>query len=103
MKPVRYHILLALADGAQHGAEVRRRVAEQSEAAVKVYPAMLYGSLDELTAVEWIRETEPPSPEPEQTRWRFYALTLEGRAALEAETKRLESVVARARASLRPA
>ena len=102
MKPVRYHMLLALADRPRHGAEVRRRVAEQSEGAVKVYPAMLYGSLDQLTDLGWTVETAPPAPETEQTRWRFYALTPAGRAALEAETSRLESVLARARTSLRP-
>ena len=103
MKPVRYHILLALADGPKHGAEVRRRVTEQSEGATKVYPAMLYGSLDDLTDLGWIVEAEQPSPGSEQTRWRFYGLTPEGRGALEAETNRLELVLARARASLRPA
>ena len=103
MKPLRYHILLAFAEGPRHGAEVRRSVAEQSQGAVQLYPAMLYGSLDELTAAGWIAETDAPEEHAGQSRWRFYELTPEGRAALEAETTRLESVVARARASLRPA
>lgn len=103
MKPIRYHILLALADGPRHGAEIRRCVAEQSERVVTLYPAMLYGSLDDLTAVGWIAETEAPPEHSGQTRWRFYALTPEGRTALVEETRRLEAIVARARSSLRPA
>ena len=103
VKPVRYHILLALADGSRHGADIRRCVSEQSEGAVALYPAMLYGSLDDLTATGWIVETRAPPEFLDQSRWRFYALTPEGRTALEGETRRLEAVLARARASLRPA
>ncbi len=103
MKPIRYHILLALAGGPSHGAEIRRRVSSESDGAVVLYPAMLYGSLDELTAAGWIEEVDPPPEHASQQRWRFYALTPEGRSALEGETARLEAVVTRARSVLRPA
>ena len=88
MKATRYHILLALAAGPLHGAEIRRRVAEDSAGAVTLYPAMLYGSLDDLTGAGWIAEVDAPDADPEQVRWRFYALTPEGRLTLEAETER---------------
>jgi DNA-binding PadR family transcriptional regulator len=100
MKPFRYHVLLALARRAHHGAEIRRRVEGDSGGTVTIYPATLYGTLDELAAEGWIREVEPDDVEKEQVRWRFYALTPAGRSALEAETRRLEGVVARARAAL---
>jgi PadR family transcriptional regulator, regulatory protein PadR len=100
MKTLRYHILLALADGPLHGAEIRRRSEEESGGAVTLYPATLYGTLDGMQAAGWIREVDMESAEPDQARWRFYALTSEGRAALEAETDRLEAVVGRARALL---
>ena len=103
MKSVRFHILLALAEGPRHGADIRRMVGEQSEGAVTLYPAMLYGTLDDLSDAGWIAETAPPPEFADQSRWRFYALSPEGRRALEAETARLETVLARARASLRPA
>ncbi len=48
MKTVQYHILVALAGGPLHGAEIRRRVEEQSGGSVTLYPAMLYGSLDDM-------------------------------------------------------
>lgn len=100
MKPFRYHILLALARGSLHGAEIRRRVERDSGGAVTLYPATLYGALEELAGEAWIREVEPDDVEGEQVRWRFYALTPAGRRVLEAETRRLENVLARARAAL---
>lgn len=100
MKPIRYHILLALAGGSLHGAEIRRRVDEDSGGAVTLYPAMLYGTLDELAAGGSIEEVAPPDVDPDQVRWRFYALTPAGRRALEAETRRLEAVIGRAHVAL---
>jgi len=100
MKTSRYHILLALAGGALHGAGIRRRVDEESGGVVTLYPAMLYSALDELTQAGWIREVDEADAPPEQVRWRFYALTPEGHGALQAETRRLEQVLGRARAVL---
>lgn len=101
MKPFRYHILLALACGSLHGAEIRRRAVAESAGAVTLYPATLYGTLDELAGKGWIREVEPDDMEASQIRRRFYALTPVGRRALEAETRRLEAVLTRAQAALR--
>jgi DNA-binding PadR family transcriptional regulator len=100
MKASRYHILLALAGEALHGAEIRRRAEEESGGDVTLYPAMLYNVLDELTQAGWIAEVEPPDAAPDQVRWRFYALTAAGRAALQVETRRLEEVLGRARDAL---
>jgi DNA-binding PadR family transcriptional regulator len=98
--PHRYHILLALAGGSLHGAEIRRRVEDDSGGELTLYPATLYGTLDELCGEGWIREATPDDADPDQVRWRFYGLTPVGRAALEGETRRLEEVVGRARAAL---
>jgi DNA-binding PadR family transcriptional regulator len=101
VKPIRYHILLALADGPLHGAEIRRRAEVESVGEVTLYPAMLYGVLDELSESGLIREVEKEDLLPDQVRWRFYSLSPEGRMALEAETSRLEQVLTRARSLLR--
>lgn len=103
MKALRYHILLALADGPLHGAEIRRRAEEQSGGAVTLYPATLYGTLEELRDAGWIAETDSEEADGDRARWRFYALQPEGRLVLERETGRLEGVVAMARAALREA
>jgi DNA-binding PadR family transcriptional regulator len=100
MKTQRYHILLALAEGPLHGAEIRRRAEEQSGGAVTLYPATLYGALEEMDRSGWIAETEPGEAGPDQSRWRFYELLPEGRLALERETSRLERVLSVARSAL---
>lgn len=100
MKASRYHILLALAGEALHGAEIRRRAEQESGGEVTLYPAMLYSALDEMTGAGWITEVEAPDAAADQVRWRFYALTPEGQRALQAETRRLEVVLGRARAVL---
>ena len=43
-----FDILLALADGAQHGYSIRSQVEERSGGRVKLYPATLYGSVREM-------------------------------------------------------
>lgn len=103
MKSLRYHILLALAESPLHGAEIRRRAEEQSGGAVRLYPATLYGTLDDLQGSGWIEQIEPDDAASDQTRWRFYGLTRDGRTALEEETTRLEGVLMLARAALREA
>jgi len=103
MNALRYHILLTLAEGPLHGAEIRRRAEAQSDGGVTLYPATLYGTLDELDARGWIEEVDGPEASPDRARWRFYALTGEGRAAFRAETERLEAVLRVARAVLREA
>ena len=86
MKPSMYHVLLALADGPSHGAEIRRRAREESGNTVALYPAQLYGTLDDLTDRGWIEEVAEPEGKAERTRWRFYALTPDGRRVLGTET-----------------
>lgn len=100
MKPLRFHILLALAGGPLHGAEIRRRVEKESGGSVVLYPAMLYGALDEFLAEGLIQEVQPDGATPEKVRWRFYRLTHSGQRALEAETARLTKVLGLARTAL---
>ena len=59
-----FYILLALAQGATHGAEIRRRVAEHTEGTLKLYPAMLYGSLEDLQDQGYIAEIDEQSGRP---------------------------------------
>ena len=102
MKTVQYHILVALAGGPLHGAEIRRRVEEQSGGSVTLYPAMLYGSLDDMVQTGWIQE-RPGQKDGEQPRWRFYGIITAGTRVLEEETSRLEALLALARTNLKGA
>jgi DNA-binding PadR family transcriptional regulator len=94
-----FYILLALADGERHGLAIARDVQTLSDGSVKLWPATLYGSLDELRTRKWIEELDE-HPQEESERRRYYRLTRTGRAVLADEADRLSRLarIARARA-----
>lgn len=100
MKTREYYLLLALAGGARHGLAMARDVERLSDRDIKLWPATLYGTLDELLDRRWIEEVEE-HPADESEKKRFYTLTRSGRQALAAETDRLAALVRTARTRLR--
>ena len=76
LKQAWFHILLALADGAQHGYAIRKSVRERTEGAVKLYP----------------------DPDEDQCG-RYYRLTPAGRDALADEVGRMQAILDQARAT----
>jgi DNA-binding PadR family transcriptional regulator len=99
MKAAWFHILLALADGAQHGFAIRKSVEARTEGGVKLYPATLYGSLRALSEGGLIEALEGDDDPDDDQRRRYYDLTTEGREALRDEVARLQRIVDEARAS----
>ena len=101
LKPHHFYILLALAEGDRHGLAIARDAQALSGGDVRLWPATLYGSLDELRARKWI-EALAEHPADESERKRYYRLTRAGRAALGAEAERLGRLakLAKARARL---
>lgn len=98
--PVRtpaFHVLLALAGAAQTGYRIRQIAAEQSQGAVRLWPATLYRTLGQLLDDGWIEETDAVAAPDDAVDRRFYALTPLGSAVLAAETDRLASLVRLAR------
>jgi PadR family transcriptional regulator PadR len=102
MKTREYYLLLALAGSARHGLGMARDVERLSDGDIKLWPATLYGTLEELIEHGWIAEAAQPRAD-ESERKRFYTLTRAGRQALAAETDRLAAVVKVARARLKRA
>lgn len=97
-----YHILLALAEGPATGAEIRRRVMRHTRGSLELYPAMLYGSVEDLLENGMVREAAG-NPDREKTanvRYRYLTLTSLGREALADETDEYQEVVRIARALL---
>ena len=92
-----FDILLALADGAQHGYAIRSLVEERSEGRVKLYPATLYGSVREMAGRGLIEPLEGDADSDQ--RRRYYRLTEQGREALGTEVDRLQSLINSARAT----
>ena len=100
IKPHWFYILLALADGDRHGLAIARDVQSLSDGSVRLWPATLYGSLDELRARRWIEEL-PEHPEQESERRRYYRLKRSGRLVLTDEAERLGRLARLARARVR--
>ena len=97
-----FYILLSLAGADRHGSDIMRDVLELTDQGLRLWPATLYGSLEELREKGWIAELEEPRERPAgaSERLRFYRITEAGSRALGAETRRLEEVVERARTRL---
>ncbi len=104
MKSRLYLILLALADGDLHGLGIARAVEELSEGQTRLWPATLYGTLEDLVASGWIEELDDPRDRPadESDKKRFYRMTRSGHRALLAETNRLAALVKVAKSRLKP-
>jgi DNA-binding PadR family transcriptional regulator len=99
-----YLILLALAGADMHGLAVARAVKELSDGETRLWPASLYGTLDELEETGLIEELDDRRHRPadESEKKRFYRLTRAGHRALAAETDRLAALVKVARSRLKP-
>jgi DNA-binding PadR family transcriptional regulator len=101
VKAVHFYILLALSHEDRHGLAIAREVQNLSDGRVRLWPATLYGSLEELRERRWIEElSEPPADESE--RRRYYRLTRAGRQALEVEAEHMSRVARLARSRVRP-
>ena len=105
LKPHWFHILLALSRDAQHGSGIVRSVFEETGGKLHLWPATLYGSLEELAALGWIAEVTEAEERPagSSDRQRFYRITPAGTRTLAADVERLEGIVAMARERLQVA
>ena len=102
LKPRWLHVLLAVAGGSRHGYAIRQEVEARTSGRVRLWPATLYGSLEELRERGWIEELADPEerPEGESERKRIYRVTGIGRKELEGEALHLEGEAAMARERL---
>ena len=99
LTPVAFEILLALADGEQHGYSIMREVERRSAGAVILHPGTLYRALARLLESGLIEELEDrPDPAHDDERRRYYQLTPGGIAVARLEAGRLASQLAAARA-----
>ena len=104
MKNRDYLILLALADSDLHGLGIARAEQVQSDGRTVLWPASLYGALEELSSSGLIEVLDVPRRRPAvaSEKKRFYRLTRAGYRALAAETDRLAALVKIAKSRLKP-
>ncbi len=100
LTPATFQIMLSLADGERHGYSILREVERNTDGKVKLGPTTLYRSIRQMLAAGLIEEAEErPDPTLDDERRRYYRLTGFGRQVALAEMRRLERLVAMARAT----
>lgn len=98
LTPVAFEILLALADGEQHGYRIMQEVEARSGGGVTLHAGTLYRALARLLESGLIEELDARPADDHDERRRYYRLTAMGIGVAKAETDRLASQVASARA-----
>ncbi len=94
VKPRWFHILLALSDQDRHGSDIVREVESQTNSELKLWPAMLYGSLEQMEDAGLLEELESSArPEGTSGRRRYFRITLAGRRMLSEEAARFSRLV----------
>ena len=98
LKPRWFHILLALTDKDLHGSDIVREVLEQSEGELRLWPAMLYGSLEQMADQGLIEELDESSrPKGASAKRRYFRITDAGRQLVVAEAERMHRMARLAR------
>src|SRR5436190_16804084 len=90
LAPATLHILLALAGEDLHGYGIMQEISRQSEGRYRLGPGTLYDNLQRLVKLGVV---EAVGEDPQDSRRRYYRLTLLGRRVISAEISRLEGVV----------
>ena len=100
LKPRWFHILLALSDKDLHGSDIMREVLGQSDGELRLWPAMLYGSLEQMMDRSLIEELKDSAERPggASAKRRYFRITVEGRRLLGSEADRMAAMARLARA-----
>lgn len=99
LKPAHFCILAALANQDRHGSSIQREVMRLMDGHLKLWPTMLYSTLESLVEEGWIEELTDPGELPPGTsrRRRYYRITALGRQVLAQEAERLSELAETAR------
>jgi DNA-binding PadR family transcriptional regulator len=89
-----FFILLSMSPSPKHGYAIAKDVQDLSNSRVILSTSTLYTALKRLLEAGWIeRAGEDPEPDETGRPRKVYTLTGLGRGILEAETRRLQSLV----------
>ena len=98
LRPVEFHILLALAGEERHGYAILQEIARLTDGELAIEPGTLYRALHRMLADGWIAESaRRPAADADDERRRYYRITPIGRRVATAEADRLWRLVAVAR------
>ncbi|MEE8062623.1 MAG: helix-turn-helix transcriptional regulator [Gemmatimonadales bacterium] len=94
-----YHVLLALRSTPLHGYAVVKAVKASSAGVISPGTGTFYSAMHRLVREGLIDQTDGASDTKSDSRRKHYDLTQLGHMVLDAETRRLESVLSQARAA----
>lgn len=101
LRPNWFHVLAALAQGEKHGLAIARDVLDQTNGVLRLWPATLYRTLEDMAAARLIAECAgEDEPEGTSGRRRYYRITAQGRAELAAAAERMAGLAGIARRRL---
>jgi len=99
LRPVEFHILLALAADERHGYALLQEVASLTDGEIQLEPGTLYRALHRMLKNGWVAESaRRPAADQDDERRRYYRLTPLGRLIASTEAERLWRLVTIARA-----
>jgi DNA-binding PadR family transcriptional regulator len=97
------HVLLALGSEAKHGYAIMQDIASESAGTIRLLPGTLYSTIKKLLAERLLEEVDAPrGADSDDARRRYYRVTKRGRAAAEAEVRRMTMLVKLGRVFLEP-
>jgi DNA-binding PadR family transcriptional regulator len=95
-----FHILVALADRDRHGYSIMQDVTGRTEGKVRLSAGTLYSAIRRMLEQGLIDELrDSPDPASDDERRRYYQLTKLGRDVAIAEARRVNDMLAQARAT----
>jgi DNA-binding PadR family transcriptional regulator len=99
LRPIEFHILLALAGDERHGYAILQEIAALTDGELQPEPGTLYRALHRMLRDGWVVESaRRPAADVDDERRRYYRLTPLGRRVATAEADRLWRLVSAARA-----
>ena len=93
LKPVVFHILLALVESEAHGYGVIQAVRSQTSGHIHLETGPFYRHLRKLLDEGWVEESESRPSRDDPRRGAYYRLTPLGKEVLTAESLRMAEVV----------
>ncbi|EMI71682.1 PadR family transcriptional regulator [Leptospira noguchii] len=95
--PAMFHILLSLAEGAQHGYGIGKSVEISSGGNFHLGPGTLYRTLELIRGFGWVRYSKKKVVENDDPRRLYYEITSNGKEILVYELKKMETTLKRAK------